>query len=73
MDRGEEMSERKLGWGREFDEPIPAGRRALITLRDAAAYIQKLPKGTQEREEWQTAVRSSLTAAKVRMSDNSPP
>ena len=25
-------------------------------ITDAAGYIQKLPKATQEREEWQTAV-----------------
>jgi hypothetical protein len=32
-------------WDRKFNEPItlPAGRR-LVILRDAAQYIQKLPK-----------------------------
>jgi hypothetical protein len=39
------MANHKTGWDRKFNEPItlPAGRR-LVILRDAAQYIQKLPK-----------------------------
>jgi len=35
-------------WSRAFDEPIslPRGRQ-LVTLKDAANYIQKLPKAEQ--------------------------
>jgi hypothetical protein len=33
------------GWKRAFDDPIPLPNgRQLITLRDAADYIMKLPK-----------------------------
>ena len=33
------------GWKRPFDDPIPLPRgRQLVTLKDAANYIQKLPK-----------------------------
>ena len=43
-------------WSRAFDEPIslPRGRH-LVTLKDAANYIQKLPKAEQDLEEWQAA------------------
>jgi hypothetical protein len=45
------------GWQRKFDDPIPLPRgRQLVTLKDAARYIQKLPKAEQQLEEWQTAV-----------------
>jgi hypothetical protein len=44
---------------RRFDEPIslPRGRQ-LITLKDAANYIQTLPKAEQDLEEWQAAVEA---------------
>ena len=32
------------GWKRPFDDPIPLpNRRQIVTLKDAAEYIQKLP------------------------------
>jgi hypothetical protein len=31
-----------------------------VTLKDAARYIQKLPKAEQQIEEWQTAVEALL-------------
>ena len=34
------------GWKRPFDDPIPLPRQ-LVTLEDAANYIQKLPKGAR--------------------------
>ena len=35
-------------WSRAFDEPISVPRgRQLVTLKDAANYIQKLPKAEQ--------------------------
>jgi hypothetical protein len=44
-------------WSRAFDEPIPLPRsRRIVTLKDAAEYIQKLPKAEQDLEEWQAAV-----------------
>ena len=36
------MAER--GWGRPFEDPVTANGRELVTLRDAANYIMKLPK-----------------------------
>jgi hypothetical protein len=43
-------------WDQRFFDPIelPNGRK-LITLRDAAKYIVKLPKAEQQAPEWQTA------------------
>jgi hypothetical protein len=32
--------------------------RQLVTLKDAASYIQKLPKAEQDLEEWQAAVEA---------------
>jgi hypothetical protein len=39
-------------WARLFDDPIllPGGRE-LLTLRDAADYIMKLPKAEHDLEE----------------------
>ena len=43
-----------MPWSRPFDDPIPLpGRRELVTLRDAGAYIAVLPKSKQESPEWQ--------------------
>jgi hypothetical protein len=49
------------GWKRPFDDPIPLPRgRQLVTLEDAAKYIQKLPKVEQQLAEWQAAVEALL-------------
>jgi hypothetical protein len=54
-----------MPWSRVFEDPIPLPRgRQLVTLKDAAAYIMKLPKAEQDLEEWQAA--SHRTAAKPR-------
>jgi hypothetical protein len=51
-------------WSREFDDPIPLPRgRQLITIKDAADYIMKLPKAEQNLEEWQTAIGCLIGAA----------
>jgi hypothetical protein len=35
-------------WSRAFDDPIPLPRRRqLVTLKDAATYIQNFPKAEQ--------------------------
>src|ERR1700732_1778361 len=45
------------GWKRKFEDPIPLPRgRQLVTLEDAARYIQKLPQAGQQTEEWQAGV-----------------
>src|SRR5467141_5054067 len=54
-------------WSRAFDDPIPLPRgRQLVTLKEAAEYIQKLPKAEQELEEWQAAVEALIMAAEGR-------
>ena len=53
-------------WSRAFDEPISAPRgRQLVTLKDAANYIQKLPKAEQLLEEWQSAVEALLLVVEL--------
>jgi hypothetical protein len=52
------------GWQRPFDDPIalPRGRQ-LVTLRDAAEYITKLPKAEHDAPEWQAAMEALLLVA----------
>jgi hypothetical protein len=39
------MADRGTGWGLKFDEPVALlDGRALVTLRDAANYVTKLPR-----------------------------
>jgi hypothetical protein len=53
-----------MSWSRAFEDPIPLSRgRQLVTLKDAAAYIMKLPKGEQHLEEWQAATEALMMAA----------
>jgi hypothetical protein len=55
------------GWIKPFDDPIPLPRgRQLVTLKDAADYVMKLPKAEQGLAEWQTAVRCLIGAAEGR-------
>jgi hypothetical protein len=50
-----------MSWSRAFDDRIPLPRsRQLVTLKDAANYIQRLPKAEQDLEEWQAAVEALL-------------
>jgi hypothetical protein len=45
-----------VSWDQRFFDPIILpGRKPLVTFRDAALYITKLPKAEQQLEEWQTA------------------
>jgi hypothetical protein len=54
-------------WSRPFDDPIqlPEGK-AIVTLKDAAAYILKLPKAKQRSPEWQAAGEAVIMAAEDR-------
>ena len=55
------------GWIKPFDDPIPLPRGCqLVTLKDAADYVMKLPKAEQDLAEWQTAVRCLIGAAEGR-------
>ena len=45
-----------MSWDQRFFDPIILpGRKPLVTLRDAAQYIMKLPKAEQQAMQWQTA------------------
>jgi hypothetical protein len=44
---------------------LPRGRQ-LITLEDAARFIQKLPKAEQDLADWRTAVHVLIEAAEGR-------
>ena len=53
-------------WTREFDDPAPLPRgRQRVTLKDAANYIQKLPKAEQHIEKWQAAVEALLLVVEL--------
>jgi hypothetical protein len=46
------------GWDTEFDDPIPLPDGGeLLTLRDAAEYIRRLPASLRESERWQVAMK----------------
>jgi len=55
-----------VSWDRPFTEPIelPKGKK-LVTLRDAAHYITKLPKAEHDAEEWQAAMQALLLVAEL--------
>jgi hypothetical protein len=55
------------GWNRPFEDPIdlPDGRK-LLTLKNAADYIMKLPKAEQKHEKWETAISCLIMAAEGR-------
>jgi hypothetical protein len=57
---------RVTDWSRAFDEPIelPNGK-TLITLRDAALYITKLPKAEHDADEWQAAMEALILVAEL--------
>jgi hypothetical protein len=56
-----------VSWDRPFDQPVPLPKGAPArTLRDAAAFIRKLPKAEQEAREWQTAIQILIDAAENR-------
>jgi hypothetical protein len=53
-----------VSWDQRFFDPmiLPNGRK-LVTLRDAALYITKLPKAEHDAEEWQAAMEALLLVA----------
>ena len=52
-----------MSWDRRFADPIELPGKNLITLRDAALYITKLPKAEHDAEEWQAAMEALLLVA----------
>jgi hypothetical protein len=55
-----------MSWSRPFDEPIqpPKGKK-LVTLRDAALYITKLPKAEHEAPERLAAMDALILVAET--------
>jgi hypothetical protein len=49
-----------MSWDRSFIDPIELPGKKLITLRDAALYITKLPKAEHDADEWQAAMQALL-------------
>jgi hypothetical protein len=46
-----------VSWDQQSFDPIMLpGRRPLVTLRNAAQYIIKLPKAERELPQWETAI-----------------
>ena len=58
------------GWQRRFEDPNPLhGGRQIVTLKDAADYITRLPKAEHESPHWQAAIEALIMAAE----DRGPP
>lgn len=56
-----------MPWSNKFDDPIPlADGKHLVTLRDAALFIQRLPKSEQQKPHWQLAVQTLINTAEGR-------
>jgi hypothetical protein len=55
---------RFMPWDQQFFDPIelPKGK-PLLTLRDAALYITKLPKAEHDAAEWRAAMEALLLVA----------
>ena len=55
-----------MPWSASFEDPIPLpdGRR-LLTLRDAAGYVMKLPKAEHSAPEWQAAMEALILVAET--------
>jgi hypothetical protein len=52
------------GWSRPFDDPIPLPDGGeLITLRDAATYITRLPKHQHNAPAWRAAIEALMLVA----------
>jgi len=56
-----------VSWDQEFFDPIilPGRKQPLVTLRDAAQYITKLPKAEHDADEWQAAMEALLLVAEI--------
>ena len=54
-----------MPWLASFEDPIPlADGRQLLTLRDAADYIMKLPKKKSHLPEWQAAIEALMLCSR---------
>jgi hypothetical protein len=56
-----------VSWDQRFSDPITVpGRKPLLTLRDAAVYITKLPRAEHNAEEWQAAIEALMLVVELR-------
>jgi hypothetical protein len=53
-----------VSWNQPFFDPIvlPNGQK-LVTVRDAALYVTKLPKAEHDAPEWQAAMQALMLVA----------
>jgi hypothetical protein len=57
----------QMPWSAPFDDPIPLPNgRHLLTLKDAADYVTKLPKAEQDLAHWQIAIACLIDTAEGR-------
>jgi hypothetical protein len=50
-----------VSWDQRFFDPIIVpGWKPLVTLRDVAEYITKLPHAEHDAEEWQAVMQALL-------------
>jgi hypothetical protein len=42
---------------------LPGRKQPLVTLRDAAQYVTKLPKAEHDADQWQAAMEALLLVA----------
>jgi hypothetical protein len=55
-----------MPWSTRFAEPIPVPKgKPLLTLKDAANYITKLPETEQHHPAWQAAVEALILVAET--------
>jgi hypothetical protein len=53
-----------MPWSAKFNDPISLpGRKPLVSLRDAALYIQRLPRAEQSKPHWQAACEALILVA----------
>ena len=56
-----------MSWDRPFHQPVPLPEGPPAqTLRDAAAYIRKLPQPERDCQQWRLAVQMLIDAAEDR-------
>jgi hypothetical protein len=55
-----------LPWSTWFEDPIPLpDGRLLLTLKDAATFIMKLPRAEHSAPEWQAAMEALILVAET--------
>ena len=53
-----------MRWSRLFDDPIPlAGGKPILSLKEAALYIQFLPPSELDQAHWQASAEALILVA----------